>query len=173
MFYSATQKGPYRVPGYHDPDDSRLIGITFRPDVWQADTTYYHNDDDNYDVVIPTTFAGRYYRCASPGKSHATTEPTWTFVDGEETTDGSTGLIWLPVDYNLMPPTETVSLVTFTADPAATVTLSNTSYTDTSCQFMIDPFTAGTLKTFDVTCHVTKSNTEEFDVTLRFKIADR
>lgn len=170
MFYDANIKGPFKVPGYHDPDDKRLMGIIFRPEVWQTNTVYYRNDSDNYDVVIPTVFTGQYHRVKNPGKSGAIEPTTWGTAPGDETDDGSSGLVWEAVNYNLMPPTETITA--FTVSATTGVTISNDSFTDTSIQFMIDPFTA-VLTTFDVTCHLTKSNTEEFDVTLRFKVHER
>jgi hypothetical protein len=173
MIYNPMQVGPYKVAGYHDPDRIRKMGLIFRPPTWAAGTVYYKQDDDNYDVVIPATFTGLYYKVKAPGKSHASTEPTWSYVAGEETTDGTTGLIWEGVNYNLLPPGIDVSSVTFEATHSMTIsTFTNTA---TSVDFTIPVISAAAEAAgyFDVTAHVVFSNTEKDDVTLRFKVAER
>lgn len=173
MLYNALQRGPYRVPGYHDPDQVRIVGLIFRPDTWAAGTVYYRRSDDDYDVVIPTTFTGWYFKAKSPGKSHASTEPTWVFEEGAETPDGASGLIWEAVPYNLMPPSETISSVTVTATHG--ITISTFSNTDTTCQFTIPAISAAAEAAgyFEITVRATKSNGETIDVTLHFKVAER
>lgn len=171
MLYNALQRPPYRVPGFHDPDDKRLMGIIFRPDTWASATVYLKPDDDNYDVVIPSVFTGLYYKVKNPGKS-AATEPTWVMEAGQETEDGTLGLVWEAVNYNLMPITETISSVTYAGTHS--VTVSSTSNTTTSCQFMIDVLPAAAIAAgeFEITVHVVKSNNEEVDITLAFKVDD-
>lgn len=172
MIYPANSKGPYKVPGFHDPNDLRIFGLIFRPDTWTANTVYYKHDTDDYSIVIPTVFTGVYYKAIAPGKSGAT-EPTWVYGEGEETTDGSTGLIWEAVAYNLMLPSETISSVTYICTNS--VTVSSTSNTTTSCQFKIDALPAAAISagSFQVTVRCVKSNTEQFDTTLEFKVKDR
>ena len=176
MIYPALQKGPYVFPGFHDPDDSRFIGIILRPNTWAAGTVYSYRDEDDADVVIPTTFKGFYYIVKNPGISNATTEPTWSKVINGETEDFETGetegLIWKSVPYNLMPVSETISTVTYAQTNS--VTLSNTSNTTTSLQFMIDPLPAAAIAagSFEVTATVTKSNDETVDITLKFNVAE-
>lgn len=172
MFYNALQKDGYRVPGVYDPQEKRLMGIIFRPSVWQANTVYYKYSDDSFNIVIPTVFTGLYYGVNAPGKSGAT-EPVWGYVDGEETTDGTTGLVWTAKEYNLMPPEENISSVTYECTNG--VTVSSTTNTDSSCQFMIDvlPTAAVTAGEFKITAHVVKSNIERIDATLVFKVGNR
>jgi len=172
MIYSAQQKGPYKVSGYHDPDSLKYFGIIFKPLAWAAATVYYKRSDDDYDVVIPTVFTGLYHKVINPGKSHATVEPTWATVEGDETTDAN-GLVFKAVNYNLMVPSENISSVTVTASDDIVIT--SVTNTTSSCQFMINPLTAAAVTNgyFEVYIHYVKSNTEEDDITLRFRIHDR
>jgi hypothetical protein len=172
MIYTALAKGPYKVPGYHDKDSKRLFGLIFRPAAWTTATVYSVRSDDDYDVVIPTVFTGLYYKATSPGKSGAT-EPTWGTTAGGTTTDGTTGLVWEAVAYNLMPVSETIASVTSTANYG--VTLSGESNTTTSLQYMILPLPAAAIAagSFEVTSHIVKSNAEELDVSVKFKVGQR
>jgi len=172
MIYDAYQKGPYRVPGWHDPDDKRLIGITFKPYQWSHNTVYSRYGCDDFELIVPAVFTGLYYKVKAPGQS-GETEPDWVREVGEETADGSYGLIWEAALYNLMPITEWVTAVTYTTTDG--VILSSESFNDYSCEFMIEPLPDEAIATgtFDITAHVIKSNGEEFDITLQFKIADR
>jgi hypothetical protein len=179
MLYNSNQRGAFKISGFHDPDSSRIMGILLRPDTWAAGTVYEWRDADNYDVVMPTTYKGFYHKVSNPGKSNATTEPTWAKQPGDTTNDfeaGETdGLIWEAVPYNLMPPGETISTATYVATNG--VTVSATSNTDTACQFKIDAIgtsaAARTTGNFQVTTHITKSNGEILDVTLEFKVHER
>lgn len=171
MLYTADSKGPFRVPGYHDKDSTRIMGIIFQPETWSANTVYSKPDDDNYDIVIPTVFTGLYYKVKTPGKSFAT-EPTWVMLHGEETVDGVLGLTWQAVNYNLMPINETITAVEISCTHE--VTVSGISFTTKSCQFMIDVLPAAAIAagSFQVLIHATKSTGELMDVTLQFKIGD-
>lgn len=53
---------------------------------WTASTVYSVGD-----TIIPTTFAGRMYRCTTGGTS-GSSQPTWTTTDGGTTNDGS--VVW-------------------------------------------------------------------------------
>jgi hypothetical protein len=103
MIYSATAKKGFKVPGFFDPDSSRQIGFIYRPDAWVQNKVYYIRNDDDYDICIPSVFTGLYYQVATPGISGAT-EPAWITTPGSLTIDGTTGLSWTAVAYNLMPP---------------------------------------------------------------------
>ena len=177
MLYPASMKGPLKV-GNHDPDCARIMGFILRPDIWSPATVYLKYDSDNYDVVIPSVYKGIYYKCVNPGKSHATTEPDWALTVGDTTDDFETGetegLQWEAVAYTLMPMNETVVTVAYTCSNG--VTVSNASNTGTKCQFMINEIaadaTARILGYFDVMADITKSNGENINVTLRFKLAE-
>ena len=178
MIYPSDHVGILKIPGTHDPDSKRLMGIIFRPNTWAANTVYNWKDSGNYDVILPVNFEGFYHAVVNPGKSNQTTEPNWVKTkDGltEDFRNGQTeGLTWKAIPYNLMPLDETITLAAFTATNGVTVSL--TSHTDTNCQFMIDAIgstaAARTIGSFQVKAHITKSNGEEFDVTLLFKLGE-
>ena len=172
MIYNANQKSAYRVRGYHDKDLVRTMGILFRPPTRANDTVYYKREDDDYDIVVPSTFTGVYYKVKHPGKS-ASTPPTFSTEIGSETTDGTDGLVWESVAYNLLVPTVDVSTVTY--ECTNDVTVSGNTNTVYSATFTIDvlPAAAIAAKTFDITAHVTLSNSDKIDATLRFKVAER
>jgi len=169
MYYNSALKS-LRVPGFHDKDSKRFIGVIMRPATWAAATVYYLRSDDDFDIVIPTVFTGVYHKVKSPGKSSGTEPTAWATVVGEETIDGTTGLIWEAVAYNLMIPAETLSSVSYTATDGITVT--NTSNTTTSFQYMIPALPAAAIATgeFTITAHYVKSNLEEDDIDLVFRV---
>jgi len=169
MQYDAYQKGPYKIAGYHDPDSKRLMGVQFRPPQWTANTVFCKVDSDSSDLVMPTVFTGLYYKVKNPGRS-SSIEPTWTMVAGGETIDGDLGLVWEAVNYNLLPIEETIVSATYTCTGG--VTVSSSSMDGASCQFMIDKLPPG-LSTFQITCHVVKSNAEEADITFQFTVGER
>ena len=173
MLYSAQQNSIFKVPSRHDPDEVRAMGIILSPGVWTTGIVYGKQDDENYDVVIPTTFTGLYYKVKNPGKSGAT-EPTWVTTPGEETIDGTTGLVWEAALYNLMPVAETLTTATVTATNG--VILSGVSNTTTTCSFTITAIgstaAARTLGVFEVTAVLTKSNSEVVNCTLKFKLGE-
>jgi hypothetical protein len=167
MIYSASAKGGYKLNGVHDANSKRFIGILYRPNTWQENTVYYLRSTDDYDVIIPTVFNGFYYKVVSPGKSGAT-EPTWGTKAGGKTTSGTA--IFEAVPYNLMPESETITSSTWTASDS--VTLSNTLSTTTYAAVRIDAVPDG-VESFTVTNHTVRSNGEEHDVTIQFKVGTR
>lgn len=66
-----------------------VVRETARAATWVANTAYAYGA-----YVIPTAAnrRGRRYRVIVAGTSHATTEPTWSEVDGETFTDGTVTL---------------------------------------------------------------------------------
>jgi len=169
MIYPLDKKTSYRFPGFHDPDDKRVIGLILAPSTWAASTVYEKRGDDDYDVVMPTVYTGFYYKVKNPGKS-TNLEPTWVAVTGEETTQAGTSLVFEAVNYNMLPPAETVASVTYMCTHG--VTVSNTSSTTKSCQFMIDPLPAAAIaaKVFNVTARIVKNNAEQVDASIDFYV---
>lgn len=167
MIYSAASKGPLKVSGYHDKDSKRILGIIYRPSVWTAATVYYVRGESDYDIVVPTTFKGLYFKATNPGLSSGT-EPVWPTTVGGTVTDG--GIVWEAVAYNLMPPTASITTSTFTASDG--VTLTSPSFTGGTTQVTISAVPAG-VTSFTLINHTIKSTGEEDDVTLSFKVAER
>jgi hypothetical protein len=172
LLYSSFVKGPFVWPGYHDPDQIRIIGIQLRPDAWQANTVYERRHDGDPDYVMPTTYKGLCFKVKYPGKSGATDPFTGTYRAGDEIEDGT--CVWEAVNYAYMPVSETISSF---AAPTAThdITIATYSNTTTSLTFTIPAISAAAEAAgyFDVTCRAVKSNTESLDITLRFKVAER
>jgi hypothetical protein len=169
MIFSADQLHPFKFPGYHDPNAKRIIGVILRPPTWTANTVYGKRNDDDYDVFLPTVYNGFYFKVKNPGKSLAT-EMTYVNETGEETTQVGTSLIVEAVDYNLLPVGQNVSSVTVTGTHGTTI--SSVTFTDYSCQFMIDVLAAETVaaKEFVLTVTVVLDNTEQFSVELEFEV---
>jgi len=178
MIYSASQKGPYKVLGYHDPDSIVSYQIIFRPPTWTSDTVYRFVSSNEYDIVLPSVYKGYYYACVNGGKSGAT-EPTWALRKDEETTDfesGATdGLTWKAVPYNLLPVDVDVSSVAITANNG--VTISSDSNTAIKAFYTVDNIAANaaarTLKYFDVLIRPTYNNNLMDDFSVRYKLAER
>ncbi|MDD5084209.1 MAG: hypothetical protein PHT88_04780 [Candidatus Moranbacteria bacterium] len=172
MIYPALAKGPYKIPGVHDKDCKRLFGLILRPASWSASTVYSVRAEDDYDVVMPSVFTGLYYKVIAPGKSGAL-EPAWIATVAGQTVDGTTGLTWEAVAYNLMPVSESISSVVCT--PTNNVVLSGDSNTAGTLQFMIEPLPAAAIAagSFEIDCLITKNNAEKVAVTLKFKVGER
>ena len=169
MIFSADQLGPYKWPGYHDPAAKRIIGLILRPPVWVANHVYGKRNDDDYDVFLPTEFKGFYFKVKNPGKSLAT-EMDYVNETGEETTQVGTSLIVEAVNFNLLPVDQDVSNVTAVGNHGVTVT--GVSYTNYSCQLMIDtlPAEAIAAKAFIITVTVSLNNGEQFPVDIEFEV---
>lgn len=168
MIYSATAKGGYKVPIPFDPDEIKIVGIIYQPDAWASQAVYYKRSADDYDIVIPSVFAGLYYKCTNPGLS-GSAEPTWPTVPGQKVTDGT--VIWEAVAYNLMNVSETLQTSTWTASDVAITLTDDLILTGKTC--VIVSTIPETLESFSLTNHIVKSNGEASDVTLIFKVASR
>ena len=181
MHYDArSKKGYFKHPGRHDPDIIRTIGIILRPDTWAATTVYYKREDDDADVVLPTTFQGLYAQVKYPGKSGATDPFTGTYRAGDEVEDGS--CVWEMLNFNLMVPGETIAAVSVDVPvPVAYtctngVTVSGDTFTDTSLQFDVDVIavdaSARTEGYADIKAHVIKSTGKTLDYTIRIILGE-
>ncbi len=179
MIYNANQRGPFKMPGFHDPDSVDTTGVILRPDTWVAGAVYGWRSEDDYDIVLPTVFKGLYHKVANPGKANGTTEPTWAKRPGDTTFDFETGqsdgLEWEAVAYNLMPIDETITQVDYSATNG--VTISSPSSTDIACQAVIDVIPTDALArtelSFQVTAHITLSNGKIMDRTIEYLVAER
>ena len=178
MIYVTSQKGPFKVSGYHDPDSIRPVIVILRPDTWQAATVYRYVDSENFDIVLPPTYKGYAQFCVNGGISGATA-PTFALEKDALTTEYesglTTGLTWKAVPYNFMLATVNVSDITYSATNG--VTLSNTSNTTARGLFTIDEISstaaARSLKKFEVRLRILFDSGQRDDYTMQFKIAER
>jgi len=158
-------RGPTKVPGFYDRNSKRVVGMLYRPPVWQPDTVYYFANGTVSNVVIPTVFNGLYYAVVNPGKSLAT-EPVWPLTVDAEIVAGPT---WRAIAYDLLPPDVDILTSSFTATNGVTIT--QETFTTTSTQALITSVPEG-IEAFEVTNHTIRSNGEEEDVTLFYRVGD-
>ena len=176
MIYRNAKEGPLIVRGVHDPDTLRAFGIICKPPVWQAQTLYNKNDCDNYDIVIPAEFTGRYYKVHEPGISGAS-EPPWEMDIEHHTPDGTKGLEWETVLYNLMPPTLHLESAVVTALHGSEVKELDVTVSDGAVDWLIQPLAsdaaARAQKYFDIHVHGIRSDSTTFECTLRFNLGEK
>jgi hypothetical protein len=75
-----------RTATFSKPSAAYIGLIRASRGAWNASTVYSVGD-----TIVPTTFAGRMYRCTTAGTS-GSSQPTWTTTDGGTNTDGTA--IW-------------------------------------------------------------------------------
>ena len=169
MNYSPEQTGPLRITEPYDVNESRLMGIIFKPDTWLSSTLHGKQDCDDYEVVIPSVFTGFYHRVKNPGLS-GTVEPVWATTPGGLTIDGTTGLVWEAILYNLMPVTETITSVAYQCTHGIVPTNTNNTGANITFQLPVLPTAAILAGNFEVSVLATKSNSEVVVVNLLFKV---
>ena len=169
MIYSPEQAGPLRITEPYDPNESRLMGIIYKPNTWLSATFYGKQDCDDYDVVIPTVFTGFYHRVKNPGLAGAT-EPVWATTPEGLTVDGTTGLVWEAVLYNLMPVTETIASVVYNCTNGIVPTNTNNTGANITFKLPVLTTTAIIAGNFEVSVLATKNNGEVVVVNLLFKV---
>jgi hypothetical protein len=165
FLYNPNQASPVKVHDKFDPDSKVLVEIVFVPPT-RANSTVYNMGD----VMIPTVFTGMYYKVKNPGKSGAS-EPTWIMIPGQHTEDGTLGLIWEAVAYDLIPPDQTVTACTFAADNT-TITVGTPTVATQKASSLISTVPA-TINEFLLTAHATLSSLEIIDFSLLIKVAQR
>lgn len=114
MLYDSGLK-PFKHPSPYDENEKKYYSRTYRPDDWVTATEY----KKNVDIVIPTTPNGLMYECISGGISGAT-EPTFSTVEGGETTDGT--VKWKTKAYDLFLNTgDSITVSTWTGTNSETI----------------------------------------------------
>ena len=128
QIYQATQKGPLKISGFIDPDDTTQITVYWAPNTFVNSKVYYLGD-----ICKPTVDNGYYYQCTTAGKSGAT-EPAWT---QDTTTSGTVEFtaiawdLWLSHDQILTDSIWTTS---------ENITLTDSLVNDNSTNILINPF---------------------------------
>lgn len=166
--YAATAKGPLKMPGYIDPDDTTIITIFWGAPAYDNDTVYRIGD-----IVRPPTDNGYYYECTTPGlTTHSSENHTWP-VDEHQCGDA----IFAAKPYDLwVLPSETLQadgLIPASEWTATNgVTLSDSLNDTMVTSVVIQPLPVDVLE-FELTNQVRKSNGERLSRTLRFKVHEQ
>lgn len=156
QIYSANQKGPLKMTGYIDPDDTTKITVFWNADTWLQNTVYYLGD-----ICKPTINNGYYYQCTTAGKS-SSTEPNW---NNDTTLSNTAEFTAIPWDLWLKP---TEILTNSTWSISDNITISDQTNTGISTTIFINPF-ANTILEFEITNQVTKSNGETLSRSFKYK----
>ena len=156
QIYQPTLKGPMKVSGYIDPNDTTNIGVFWGAPQWLPNTVYRIGY-----VVSPSIDNGYYYQCTTNGIT-GPTEPTWQ----QDDTDSGTA-IFSPVPWDLwLIPNQTITSSSWSSDQI--VNLSNNYITATTTGTMIGPF-SNTIAQFEITNIVTKNTGESLSRSFLYK----
>lgn len=156
QIYSASQKGPLKISGFIDPDDTTNISVFWGAPQWSANTVYRSGD-----VARPATDNGYYYKCTVNGVS-GIQEPQWT---QDTLTDNTVEFTAVPWDLWLLPDQSIINSV-WTASEG--INLGNNIVTAISTSAVIMPY-SNTIQEFQITNQVTKSNMEVLSRTFLYK----
>ena len=158
--YAATDKGPLKITGYIDPDDTTIVQVFYSAPEFVA-STVYHVDD----VVRPTVDTGYYYTCTTTGVA-GVAEPTWT---QSSTTSGT--VVFTASSWDLFCAFgEDIVASAWTATNS--VTLSASAYNVDSTSVRITPLPEGVTE-FTLTNVITKSNGESLSRSFKFKVNEQ
>ena len=156
QIYQSTQKGPLKISGFIDPDDTTQITVYWGCDAFKINTVYYLGD-----VCKPAIDNGYYYQCTTAGKS-GTTEPTWT---QDTTSSGTVEFTAIPWDLWLMPDQ---ILTNSQWSVSENISLTNAITSNTTTNIFINSF-ANTILEFELTNQVTKDNGETLSRSFLYK----
>lgn len=159
--FQATQKGPLKMPGYIDRDDTTKARIWWGAPELMSNTVYRLGD-----IIRPSVDNGYYYECTSNGRS-GLTEPSF----GKSAVAVGTAT-FQPVPWDLfLFPGEVITSSTWSQSDA-TVVLTDEQIDGESTLVTFGPLPAD-LVTFEVTNQITKATGESLSRTLRFTIREQ
>lgn len=158
QIFSATQKGPLKMSGYIDPDDTTLITLYWGASIWAPNKVYKLGD-----VTRPLSNNGYYYQCITTGVS-GSTEPTWKNSD-DDTISGSA--VFKAVSWDLwLLYGESITASSWTSANGVVLGLDSISNESTTIMInSIDP----SLTEWTITNQVTKSNGEKLSRSFLYK----
>lgn len=156
QIYSATLKGPLKMSGYIDPDDTTRISVFWKPLMFETNSVYYLGD-----ICKPSIDNGYYYQCSTAGRS-GLIEPIW---EQDTTISGTVEFTAVPWDLWLLP-TESITNSIWTS--SENITLIDPVITESTTTILITPF-ANTILEFDLTNQVTKTTGETLSRTFKYK----
>jgi hypothetical protein len=158
QIFSATQKGPLKMSGYIDPDDTTLITLYWGAALWSPSKVYKIGD-----VTRPLTNNGYYYQCTTTGVS-GSTEPSWG--NSEDDTVSGTA-VFKAVSWDLwLLYGESVSTSAWTSSNGVSLGLDSISPESTTVMITaIDP----SLTEWSITNQISKASGEKLSRSFLYK----
>ena len=157
QIYSPTLKGPLKVSGFIDPDDTTTINVWWNAPVFSPLTVYRLGD-----ITRPMDDNGYYYQCTINGVS-GSQEPAW---NQEETISGT--VTYAAVPWNLwILPEEIITNSSWSCSNNA-ITLVD-DFDDEKSSVTISDI-PNTLTEFTLTNQVTKANNESLSRSFTYKV---
>lgn len=156
--YTATQKGPLKIPGFIDPDDITTIQVLWGAPVFVADTVYRYGD-----ICRPSVDNGYYYQCVTNGVT-GSTEPT-SWVQSTQIS-GTAEFLAVPYDLQVLPDQ---AITASTWEVTTGITLTN-ELQDAFTTSVVVEVTDEVLTAFTLTNRIVKSNGDSRDRTFSYKV---
>jgi hypothetical protein len=158
QIYSTNLKGPLKVSGYIDPDDTTEIRVFWNAPVFTTQTVYRAGD-----ITRPSIDNGYYYQCSINGVS-GINEPTWT---QEETISGTVTFMAVPWNLWLMPRANISSSLWSSSN--TDITLSSEFYNHYYTSVLVSNV-PNTLMDFTLTNQISNENSEFLSRSFTYKI---
>lgn len=166
--YAATAKGPLKIPGYIDPNDTTTVTVFWGAPAYTTDTVYRLGD-----IVRPATDNGYYYECTTAGvTTHAAESHPWPT---DEHQCGTAVFTAIPYDLWVLPSEslQADGLVPASAWTATNgVTLADDANNASSTSVTIQPLPVGVTE-FELTNQVRKSTGETLSRTFKYKVHEQ
>jgi hypothetical protein len=166
--YAATAKGPLKMPGYIDPNDTTIITVFWGAPAYDNDTVYRVGD-----IVRPPTDNGYYYECTTAGvTTHSSENHAWPT---DEHQCGTAVFAAKPYDLWVLPHEflQADGLIPASVWTAtAGVTLSSPLNDSVTSSVVIEPLPEGVTE-FELTNQARKSNGERLSRTFKYKVHEQ
>jgi hypothetical protein len=158
QIYSSTLKGPLKINGFIDPDDTTIILTFWGCPTWNPNSVYRLGD-----IVRPSIDNGYYYQCSTNGRTDET-EPSW---NQDDTTSGTAIFTAIPWDLFVLPDQSILDSVWSTSNNE--IITSNEDYSNIYTSITIESIPSS-LAEFDLTNQVTKDTGEQLSRTFKYKL---
>jgi hypothetical protein len=158
QIYSPTLKGPLKISGFIDPDDTTQISVYWNAPEFSAESVYRLGD-----VLRPTVDNGYYYQCTVNGVA-GTSEPIWT---QEETISGTATFTAVPWNLWLLPNQTIIDSIWAASNNI--ITLSQDTFTDYKSTVFVSTVPADLID-FELTNQIFKDNGESISRSFLYKV---
>jgi hypothetical protein len=158
QIYSPTLKGPLKVSGFIDPDDTTKISVYWNAPLFSAESVYRLGD-----VLRPTVDNGYYYQCTVNGVA-GTSEPIWT---QEETISGTATFTAVPWNLWLLPNQTIIDSIWAASNNI--ITLSQDTFNDYKSTVFVSTVPADLID-FELTNQIFKDNGESISRSFLYKV---